>query len=97
MNRMNPILALGVADLAFTPMLASAAKGSKQVQISGTAQSDEGFSQHKRHPRASPYPIWQVYEGPRACAAVKFPRSPSCASMPARFSPYGIAYPWVAF
>jgi hypothetical protein len=91
------IFAIGAAALAFTRIPAIAAEGSMQAQVSGTVQPDDGFSQSYRHPRARRDGAWEIYEGPRACSAVKFPRSALCASVPARFSPYGIAYPWVAY
>ena len=89
------IFIIGVGALAFGPLPTSAAESSMPTRRSVTIKSGD-LSQY-RHPDAGRYPAWELYEAPRACSAVKFPRSPLCASVPARFSPYGIAYPWVSF
>lgn len=49
---------------------------------------------HRRHVQV--YRRSWVVE-PRACAAVRFPRSPLCASVPVVFSPFVDDFPWVSY
>jgi hypothetical protein len=97
MKRTTPIFAIGVAAMTLAPIAANAGAGIKQAQVSGTVQFDEGSSRRKWHPRARVDPYWEVYEGPRACSSVRFPRSPLCASVRPGFSPYGFIFPRAFF
>src|SRR5262245_64874438 len=78
MKRIKPVFAMSVAAMTLVPILANAAAGLKQVQVSATVQIDEGSARRKWHSRVGVDPNWEVYDVPRACSAVRFPRSPLC-------------------
>jgi hypothetical protein len=92
-RKMRLIVVIGVAAMALLPAPVTAAD--TNVPMPGAAQSRN--VSNDRYSGAPPDPAWEVYEEPRACSAVKFPRSPLCASGRAKFSPYGIAFPWASF
>jgi len=60
-----------------TPPAGAAALGD-QVQLSQSAWSDEVSSHRKRHRRVRVYAKYRIYDGPRACEAVVFPKSHLC-------------------
>jgi hypothetical protein len=88
-------LAIVLAALALNAIPAGTAAAMTEIELSGTVKSDEVSSYRKRQKRT--YRHWHVYEGPKACSSVMFPRSPLCAHAPATFSPYGDSFPYVWF
>jgi hypothetical protein len=96
MQALRILIAIASFGLALGIVPAGAGQGAKQPQVSSTARSDETLSSRgRRHLRV--YEERWFYDGPQACSSVMFPRSPQCAHIPPRFSPYGDSFPWVSF
>ena len=69
---------VALASLTLVTPPAGAAALGDQVQLSQSAWSDEVSSHRKRHRRVRVYAKYRIYDGPRACEAVVFPKSHLC-------------------
>jgi hypothetical protein len=83
---------IAFAALTLSPMSAGTAAAIEQVQTSGTKKIAKASSDRKSHrpvriyeERQVVYEQPQVYDGPRACSSVVFPRSPLCPPEPYAF------------
>jgi hypothetical protein len=96
MQALQILFAISSFGLALSIVPAEAGQRAKQPQVSPRAKLDEALSSRgRRHLRV--YEDQWFYVGPQACSAVMFPRSPQCAHVPVRFSPYGDSFPWASF
>ena len=84
--------AIALAALTLSLVSADTAAAIEQVQTSGTKKIAKASSDRKSHrpvriheERQVVYEQPQVYDGPRACSSVVFPRSPLCPHEPYTF------------
>src|SRR5262245_52739499 len=90
MKRIYPIFALAIAAVMLNSIQAGSAAAIEEVQLSGTVRFDEVSSHRKQHRHARVHRRRLVYEGPQACSAVVFPRSPLCEYESVTFIPSGL-------
>lgn len=94
MKMVMSILALAIAALINS--IPAGAAPATTARLSAADDVDHVSLQRTRHRHGRIYRRSWVYEGPVACASVRFPRSPLCANTPVIFGPYG-EFPWVWF